>query len=87
MKKLLLSFVLFSLLIVSADENNKIESIEEPKIELTNPSFSINQKNLKIDMTGKKMKMNQNGIVELTNVLSKFGSELLLISSLFWLDC
>ena len=26
-------------------------------------------------MTGKKMKMNQNGIVELTNVLSKFGSE------------
>jgi LPS export ABC transporter protein LptC len=75
MKKLLLSLVFFSLLIVSADENNEVESIEEPKIELTKPSFSINQKNLKIYMTGEKMKMNQNGIVELTNVLSKFGSE------------
>ena len=75
MKTLILSFVFFLNIILYASDNNKIEFIEELKIELDSPSFSISQKNLKIYMTGDKMNMYQQGVFELSNVSTKLESK------------
>ena len=75
MKTLILSFVFFLNFILYASDNNKIEFIEELKIELDSPSFSISQKNLKIYMTGDKMNMYQQGVFELSNVSTELESK------------